>query len=310
VLTADVVVAIPSLRGGPALDALVARLSADAEVVVADNGMAPAARSAACEAGARVLELGTNVGFGTAVNRVAAASRSGALVVLNDDITPEPGFLAALVAPLHDAEMSSGVLLKAERPGLIDTAGIVIDRCLGAYDHLQDLPLTALVGALAPLGPTGGAAAFRREAFDRVGGYDPGFFAYFEDVDLAIRLRLVGARCALATDARASHVGSATLGYGSVEKAVLVGASRGRLVRKYGLLRHPTSAAWVLATEALTSAELLRRHRSLRPLRARLTGFSACRERSPRPPSGAVTVALRDGLSRRLRRSRRATIAA
>ena len=306
----DCVVVIPSLRGGPALTALVAALVADAEVVVADNGMPSAARSAARQAGARVLELGANVGFATAVNRAAAASRGGALVVLNDDIAPEPGFLAALVARLQDAEMASGVLLKAEQPARIDTAGIVIDRCLGAYDHLQGLPLTALDGAPAPFGPGGGAAAFRREAFDRVGGYDPGFFAYFEDVDLALRLRLAGARCALATDARALHIGSATLGYASLEKAVLVGASRGRIVRKYGLLRHPATAAWVLATEALTSAELLRRHRSLRPLRARAAGFAACRERAPRPPAEFAAVALRDGLSRRLRRSRRVTIAA
>jgi N-acetylglucosaminyl-diphospho-decaprenol L-rhamnosyltransferase len=307
----DCTVVIPSLRGGPALTALVAQLSADAEVVVADNGMSPAARSAASDAGARVLELGTNVGFATAVNRAAAAAGGrGALVVLNDDISPEPGFLAALVAPLADAEMASGVLLKAEQPALIETAGIVIDRCLGAYDHLQDRPVAALAGAQPPFGPTGGAAAFRREAFERVGGYDAGFFAYFEDVDLAIRLRRSGARCALAADARAVHIGSATLGYGSVEKAVLVGASRGRIVRKYGLLRDPGAAAWVLATEALTSAELLRRHRSLRPVRARVAGFASCRERAPRPPAGVATIALRDGLSRRLRRSRRVTIAA
>ena len=307
----DCVVVIPSLRGGPGLTALVAELSADAAVVVADNGMSPAARGAVRDAGARVLELGANVGFATAVNRAADAGRSagGALVVLNDDIAPEPGFLAALVARLDDAEMVSGVLLKAEAPARIDTAGIVIDRCLGAYDHLQDLPLAALAGAPAPFGPSGGAAAFRRAAFEDVGGYDPGFFAYFEDVDLAIRLRLAGARCALATGARALHVGSATVGYASVEKAVLVGASRGRIVRKYGLLGHPTAAAWVLATEALTSAELLRRHRSLRPLRARVAGFAACRERAPRPPAEAATVALRDGLRRRLRRSRRVTIA-
>jgi N-acetylglucosaminyl-diphospho-decaprenol L-rhamnosyltransferase len=305
----DCVVVIPTLRGGPSLTALVAALVADAEVVVADNGMSPAARSAAGEAGARVLELGANVGFGTAVNRAAATTRSRTLVVLNDDIAPEPGCLAALVARLQNAEMASGVLLKAEQPALIDSAGIVIDRCLGAYDHLQDQPVTALRGAPAPFGPGGGVAAFRREAFDRVGGYDPGFFAYFEDVDLAIRLRLAGARCALAADARALHIGSATLGYASLEKAVLVGASRGRIVRKYGLLRAPSSAAWVLATEALTAAELLRRHRSLRPLGARMAGFAACRERAPRPPAHVAGVGLRDGLGRRLRRSRRVTIA-
>ena len=301
---------IPSLNGGTRLAELAGELvGSGAQVRVADNGMPAEIAAGVARAGATVVAMNGNVGFGRAVNAAAADAPGGALVVLNDDLEPCPGLLEALVAALDGAAMASGILLKAEAREIVETAGVVVDRHLGVYDHLQDLPLAALhADAPAPLGPTGGAAAFRRAAFDRVGGFDPGFFAYFEDVDLAIRLRLAGERCALAAAARAVHVGSATLGYDSVAKAMLVGAGRGRLVRKYGLLRSPGSAAWVLATEAAATLELTRRHRSLGPARARVSGFRACRERSPRPPVAAATVGLRDGLARRYGRSRRVTL--
>ncbi len=303
-------VLIPSLRGGGRLVTLAEQLTgAGAEVWVADNGMLEQDAADLARAGATVRAMGTNLGFGRAVNALAADARGRTLVVLNDDIEAPAGFLEALVAGIGDAAMASGVLLKAEQPCLIESAGVVIDRCLGAYDYLQDLSVDVLATAPAPLGPTGGAAAFRRDAFERAGGYDEGFFAYFEDVDLALRLRMAGKRCVLAGDARALHVGSATLGYDSLAKAAMVGASRGRLVRKYGLLRAPTTAAWVLATESLTALELARRHRSPAPARARVDGYRECDVRAPRPARELATVTLRDGLRRRHVRSRRETLA-
>lgn len=300
-------VVVPSLRGGARLVALTRRLTADgAEVRIADNGM-PAADAAELAAiGATIVAMDGNAGFARAVNAAADGASGPALVVLNDDIEPCEGFLDALVTQLARAAMVAGVLLKGESPELVETAGVVIDRHLGAYDHLQDEPVAVLDAEVdAPLGPSGGAAVFRREAFDGAGGYDPGFFAYFEDVDLAIRLRLAGERCALARDARAVHAGSATLGYDSVRKAMLVGASRGRLVRKYGLLRSPGSAAWVLATETATALELARRHRSLGPAKARWRGCADCDARATRPPAALANISLRDGLRRRYARSLR-----
>jgi GT2 family glycosyltransferase len=304
-------VVVPSLRGGARLVALARRLTGEgAEVRIADNGMPGSAVAELEGNGATIVAMDGNAGFARAVNVAAAGAAGAALVVLNDDLELQDGFLDALVAPLADAAMVAGVLLKAEAPHVVETAGILIDRYLGAYDHLHDEPVSVLDADVgAPFGPSGGAAAFRRETFAGAGGYDPGFFAYFEDVDLAIRLRLEGERCVLARDARAVHVGSATLGYDSVRKATLVGASRGRLVRKYGLLRSPGSAAWVLATEVATALELARRHRSLAPAKARWHGYAHCEARATRPPAALAGVTLRDGLRRRYVRSVRTTIA-
>jgi N-acetylglucosaminyl-diphospho-decaprenol L-rhamnosyltransferase len=254
-----------------------------------------------------VVEMGSNIGFGAAVNRAVAASEAEFLVVLNDDVMPKHGFLQTLVAPLQaGAEVVAGVLIQDERRDRIETAGIEIDAGLGPYDYLHNEPVSRLDKPVPPpLGPCGGAAAYLRAAFVAVGGFDEGFFAYGEDVDLAIRLRAAGARCALAREARAFHSGSATLGYQSLEKAKLVGFSRGYLIRKYGVLRRPRAAIRAIPSELVASLILAYRHRSLEPGLARVRGWKACDVALPPPRVDDVTVGFLDGLRRRYARSKR-----
>jgi len=58
----------------------------------------------------------------------------------------------------------------------------------------------------------GGAVAYRREAWEAVGGFDEDFFMYCEDVDLGWRLQLAGYRAVFAPQARVYHRLSATGG--------------------------------------------------------------------------------------------------
>lgn len=303
-------VLIPSARGGAGLVSLAASIlgapDQGVELLIADNGLEPEVRSRLHAAGATVVEMGENAGFGRAVNRLAGDAGGAVLVVTNDDIEPAAGFVSALAAPvLAGAEMAAGVLLQAERPELIETAGVAIDRLLGSHDHLHGEGLEALEGAPPPLGPSGGAAAFDREAFHSLGGYDEGFFAYIEDVDLALRMRAAGARCELASSARALHATSATLGFGSLAKAVAVGRSRGRLLRKYGVLARPARGAAALAVEAAASGWLAARHRSLAPARARIQGWRECAARADFPPRSLTSVGVLEGLAGRRARQRR-----
>lgn len=60
--------------------------------------------------------------------------------------------------------------------------------------------------------PCAAAALYRRDVFLEVGGFDEDFFCYFEDVDLAFRLRLAGYKCMLVPEAIVHHVRSATTG--------------------------------------------------------------------------------------------------
>jgi GT2 family glycosyltransferase len=60
-------------------------------------------------------------------------------------------------------------------------------------------------------GACAGAALYRRDALLAVGGFDERYFAYLEDVDLALRLQLAGWRCRY-EPAVARHAGEGSSG--------------------------------------------------------------------------------------------------
>jgi GT2 family glycosyltransferase len=122
--------------------------------------------------------------------------------------------------------------------------------------------------------PSGGAAAYRRSAFEAAGGFDPALFAYGEDVDLGLRLRAAGWRAAAAPEARGVHLGGATVGVDSPQQRRLAGFARGFLLRRYEVLRS-RAAARALLVEALVVAWGLIRFRTAVPLRARIEGWRA-----------------------------------
>jgi GT2 family glycosyltransferase len=302
--TASVV--IPSIRGNEALVALSERLLAGAvptEVVVADNGLPTQTVASLRSAGARIVEMGGNLGFGAAVNRAARTVEGNLLVLLNDDAMPLDGFdfVGELAAQLREgADMVAGVLVQADRPDLIDTAGIELDSALNPLDYLRDCSVERLEGPVPPpIAPSGGAVAYRMNAFVEARGFDEGFFAYWEDLDLGLRLRAAGARCALALDARAAHSGSATLGDYSLDKSRIVGFSRGYFLRKWGALRRPSVALRVLPVEVVSCLILARRHRSFAPAVARVRGWRNCHTRADWPADAQPTVDLLTGMRRR-----------
>ena len=306
---ASVSVAIPSLRGGRRLVDLVSELLSTPtapQVLVADNGLEPSIARELERTGARVDAMRRNAGFAAAVNHAARRADGDFLVVLNDDVSPSsaPAFLHGLVDALRGAEMAAAVVVDDANPGVIASAGIELDGALNAHDYLHGHPLEELETVPPPpVGPCGAAAGYDRAAFFDVGGYDEGFFAYWEDVDLALRLRFAGARCALAAEALATHVGSRTLGRGSLEKAAVVGFSRGYFLRKYGVLGSPTRAARVLAVEAAGALALVARHRSLRPATARVRGWRTCGIRARWPEEALPTIGVLDGVGRRISRA-------
>jgi GT2 family glycosyltransferase len=133
--------------------------------------------------------------------------------------------------------------------------------------------------------PSGGAAAYRRSAFDAAGGFDAGLFAYGEDVDLGLRLRSLGWEAAEAVDARAVHLGGATTGVDSPLQRELAGFARGFLLRRYGILGS-RAAPRALTLEALVVGWGLARSRARRPPPA-AAGHGGSRDRRGRVPPPA-----------------------
>jgi len=280
----SVAVIVPSYNGAQFLRQSLPSLltqTAAAEIVVADNASTDeTAHLLAREfPTVRRVALTENLGFGAAINRAVATTRAEVIVVMGNDTICEPDLVQALCDAL-DVEsgfvMAAGVLLIADDPARIDSAGIVFDRTLFAVDYLHGQSIEVLEAPPAPpLGPTGGAAAYARAAFDAVGGFDERFFLYLEDVDLVARLLLQGGRCRLVPGARALHLGSATFGSGSRRKNELMGWSRGYTVSKYRLHRRPSSLARVLLMESPVVLGQLVIDRTTVGLPARLAGFRA-----------------------------------
>lgn len=201
-----------------ALDAVAAQTLAAHRVIVVDNASTDGSASTAeGRPGVEVIALARNAGFAEGNNIAArAAGDCEWLAFLNPDAFPEPDWLAALAtaARAHPtvAMFASELRLDAD-PSRLDGAG-------DAY-HVSGLPWR--IGHSLPLergasvidetfSPCGAAAFVRKDAFDEVGGFDPSFFCYIEDVDLAFRMRLRGHRCLYVPGAVVRHVGSATTG--------------------------------------------------------------------------------------------------
>jgi GT2 family glycosyltransferase len=313
--TADVSVIVPTYQGRDHLEELLPSLGEQTlphEVIVVDNASTDGTLEFLRDRWPRVhlISFPENRGFGKATNAGVAAARSETVVLLNNDIVCTPTFLERLVEALDPRAgivMAAPVLVRRNDEGRIDTAGIVIDRTLHGFNHLYGEPVAILTGDLFdPLGPCGGAAAFDRHAFLRVGGFDPAFFAYLEDVDLAIRCVGRGWKCRLAPTAVAIHAHSGTLGEGSRAKNRLTAWGRGYIAGKYRLHTRPHLFLWAAAGEGIMAMGKVVLDRDLSSTKAFITGLRAGlrahAEPFPRLPAGPASLSPFGGFRRRLTR--------
>ena len=300
-MTADVVIVTWNGRErvGPCLEHL-ARETVPHRVILADNastdGTAEMVRELHPEV--HVIRMGENAGFGRAVNAGVAAGQGEAIVLVNDDVEVEEGCLEALLAPLRDPAVGMVAGLTTI-PGsdLVDGFGIELDVTLAAYNRLRKRGPGEAPGVL--LGPSGGLAAYRRRAFEEAGGFDERLFAYGEDVDLALRLRLLGWEAAEAPAARGVHLGGATVGIDSPRQRYLAGFARAFLLRRYGVLRG-RHAARALAIEALVVGAGFVRGRTTAHVRGRLAGWrAAAGDRLAVPPAAVdAGIGVREAVRR------------
>ncbi|SFD95088.1 glycosyltransferase family 2 protein [Blastococcus tunisiensis] len=205
------------------LDTLRTATTRPLDVVLADNGSTDGVpeRAAAGSDDVRLLVTGGNVGYGAAVNAALADVHEGWALVANPDVRFDPGAVDELLA----------VAARWPRAATLGPAIRTPDGRL--YPSARDLPSLstgtghALLGWIWPSNPW--TERYRREseeprerpagwlsgscllvdvaAFHSVGGFDPGYFMYFEDVDLAARLSRRGWLHVYAPSAVVEHEG-------------------------------------------------------------------------------------------------------
>jgi N-acetylglucosaminyl-diphospho-decaprenol L-rhamnosyltransferase len=308
-------VIVPTVVGGTRLVRLLESLGDrldGVEVLVVDNGSADTAMDGvpAKFPDARIIRLERNAGYSRAVNLAAREATGDALVLINDDCVCDPGFVEAIVARLDPAAgvtMVAGVMRESRDTSRIDTAGMEIDRTLLAFDYLNGEPVERLdQGVPDPIGPSGAAAAFGKDAFLAVGGFDENLFAYLEDVDLVLRMRLEGGCCRLAVAARGVHEHSSTLEAGSARKDYLMGFGRGYMLRKWDVLSVHRLPSVLVRELAICAGQAVVDH-NLAGVRGRVQGLRSSPAREPYPSSALPrsTPTLTSTLARRWRRRAR-----
>jgi N-acetylglucosaminyl-diphospho-decaprenol L-rhamnosyltransferase len=199
-----------------AASAYLASGGVEARVAIVDNDSRPEQQlllREGCPQDVRLELSGENLGYGTAANRALRGGSGDLVCVSNADVLPEAGALAALAAAA-EAEPRAGMVgpvfgsdtdrYHAALPG---TAAMLARIFAGSFgERPQPSPAA---GEVAEVGqPSGACFVVRRELWDRVGGFDEGFFLWYEDVDLARRLHDDGCRNLIAGSARVGHVGA------------------------------------------------------------------------------------------------------
>lgn len=187
------------------------------EIIVVENEAQPEIMAAVqLPANARVVALAENLGTTGSINRALQQSSSRYVLLLNNDVELAPRFAELLLELLENNPalgFGTGKLLNARRRDTLDGAGDALLCGGGSYrlghddlDHGQfDQPAGVIAGC-------GAATLFRRSVLDEIGGLDEDFFAYLDDIDLALRAQLAGYQGIYTPEAVAWHLGSATLG--------------------------------------------------------------------------------------------------
>lgn len=196
------------------------------DVVVVSTSPDPPPRNEVQPAGLAVtwIEAPENPGYGAACNLGAAGVETPYLMFLNSDVELAASCVGALVAAADEDPRVGALqpkLYTAGEPGRFDYGGAAgglvdafgypfargrlfstLETDDGAYDHPTGI-----------FWPAGSVFFTRAEAFQGVGGFDPDFFLYMEEIDLAWRLHMAGWDVRLAPAAIAHHAGPRQIGH-------------------------------------------------------------------------------------------------
>lgn len=168
----------------------------------------------------RIYYNSENIGFAAAQNQAIALSRGEWVLTLNPDVLLLPNFIQALVeAGQVDPKIGTvcGKLLTIRatfdlpEKQLVDSTGIYFTPMLRHLDRgSQEVDNGHFLNFEYVFGATAAAALYRRSMIDDISimdeFFDPDFFVYREDADVAWRAQLMGWRCLYTPMARGYHV--------------------------------------------------------------------------------------------------------
>lgn len=215
-----------------------------------------------------IVPLSDAVGFARAANAGLSRGDGEFVAVVNDDALVAPDWLASLVEALaRDAGASSaqGTNLSLSHPDLADGCGLAWNRDWQAVQLGHGRSAPAGSEPISEIfGVSGTAAVYRRAALAALETrtarpFEERLFAYYEDVDLACRLRARGGRALWVPGARARHAGGASASGLRTHPARLVYANRVRVLARLLGRRLPGALPRIVLRDAFDLAGAVRR---------------------------------------------------
>lgn len=195
------------------LESLEAQTYGNFETIVVDNGSVDESCTLVAERfpQVRLIRLCSNTGFANACNVGIEASNAKYVALLNNDTEARKPWLGSLVATMEsssgDVACITSKMLQLDDSTLIDDAGDYLTWHGGAFKRGHGRASAEFGDTEEVMLPCAGAALYRRDVLEEMDGFDSRFFAYLEDVDLGLRIRLGGYRCIYDPGAEVLHQG-------------------------------------------------------------------------------------------------------
>jgi N-acetylglucosaminyl-diphospho-decaprenol L-rhamnosyltransferase len=223
-------VVMVSYMTGPALMESIQAVQNDAdihELIIVDNGNTAADRARLFQAAqrsekVRILQGHGNVGFARGCNYGAALATGENLFFLNPDAIIEVGAARKLVEAGKTVQtpwIAGGMLLNSNgqeqrgaRRGPLNFGSAIVS--FTPLHHLPGIQSIHRDDEPLPDGPvpmptvSGASIMTDRISFDRIGGFDGGYFLHVEDIAICRAARQAGGSVIFVPDARAMHHGS------------------------------------------------------------------------------------------------------
>ena len=216
-------VVTPNYNGERFLETFLDSLNNDSEyigeVIIIDNGSSDASldylKNNAFDFPLVLIENRENLGFAPAVNQGILKAKNELIFSINNDTEVKKGSIKALMDLISSSDDIFSVqakMLQYNNKDLIDDVGDEYNLLAWTKKTGENHHSSEYVNVKDIFSSCAGAAMYKKSLLNEIGLFDDNFFAYMEDVDLAIRSRIHGYRNLLCPDAIVYHIGSATSG--------------------------------------------------------------------------------------------------